>query len=68
VHAIVALAPGAAVTAEQLIEHLRRLIAGYKIPRAIDIRTDPLPKSGAGKIHKHLLREPHWEGHTRRVS
>lgn len=68
VHAVVSLAPGAAVTAEALIAHCRDHIAGYKIPRTIECWTDPLPKSGAGKLLKHTLREPHWIGHDRRVS
>jgi len=28
---------------------------------------DPLPKSGAGKILKRDLREPHWAGRDRHV-
>ena len=68
VHAVVHLAPGATVTPGQLIDHCRGLIAGYKSPRAIDISAQPLPKSGAGKLLKHTLREPYWVGHDRRVS
>ena len=45
-----------------------RLIAGFKLPREIDLRDEPLPKSGAGKILKTQLREPFWEGRERRVS
>jgi len=33
-------------------------MAGYKIPRSIDFRTDPLPKTGPGKIAKRVLRDP----------
>jgi long-chain acyl-CoA synthetase len=67
VHAVVALRPGHAATPDELIEHCRSLIAGYKLPRTIEIRDEPLPKSGAGKLLKHVLREPHWQGHERRV-
>jgi long-chain acyl-CoA synthetase len=37
------------------------------VPRSVEIRTEPLPKSGAGKILKRELRDPHWAGHERRV-
>jgi long-chain acyl-CoA synthetase len=68
VHAIVTVRPGADVTAEDLIAHCRGAIAGFKVPRSIEVRTEPLPKSGAGKILKHRLREPHWRGLSRSVS
>jgi long-chain acyl-CoA synthetase len=38
------------------------------VPRSIDIRTDPLPKSGAGKVLKNRLRDPFWAGRDRWVS
>ena len=39
---------------------LPRAIAGYKVPKRIEIRREPLPKSGPGKILKRALREPYW--------
>lgn len=68
VHAVVTVRPGADVTVEELTEHVRRRIAGFKVPRSIDLRTEPLPKSGAGKVLKSQLREPYWTGLERRVS
>ncbi|TXL81734.1 long-chain-fatty-acid--CoA ligase [Vineibacter terrae] len=68
VHAIVQLKPGASATAEAIIAHCREQIAGYKCPRSIDIRTEPLPLTAAGKIQKNVLRAPFWEGYTRRVN
>ncbi len=56
------------VEPDELIRHCREAIASYKVPRRIELRTDPLPKSGAGKVLKRELREPHWEGRTARVS
>jgi long-chain acyl-CoA synthetase len=69
VHAEVVLKPGASLTAEELIEHCRAHIAGYKLPRSVAVRMpeEPLPKSGAGKILKRALREPYWEGRDRQV-
>jgi long-chain acyl-CoA synthetase len=56
------------VTADELIAHCRRRIAGFKVPRHIEVRTGPLPKSAAGKILKRELREPHWAGQQAHVS
>jgi len=42
-------------------------IAGYKVPKGIDIRQEPLPKSGPGKVLKRELRSPYWEGRDRGV-
>ena len=68
VHATVTVREGAGASADELIEHCRRRIAGFKTPRSIDLRTEPLPKSGAGKVLKNQLRDPYWEGRDRRVS
>jgi len=67
VHAEVVLKPGSEATERELIDHCRQVIAGYKVPRAIVIRQQPLPKSGAGKILKRDVRAPYWEGRDRSV-
>jgi len=56
------------VTAEELVDHCRQQIAGFKVPRHVELRTEPLPKSAAGKILKRELREPHWAGQHTYVS
>jgi long-chain acyl-CoA synthetase len=66
VHAVVV--PRADVTADELIAFCHELIAGYKAPKAIEIRSAPLPKSGAGKVLKRELRAPHWAGRESMVS
>jgi long-chain acyl-CoA synthetase len=48
------------VTADELITHCRARIANFKVPKRIELRTEPLPKSAAGKILKRTLRDPHW--------
>ena len=60
VHAIVVPRNGAAVTAEAVQAHCRTLIAAYKCPRSVELRSEPLPVSAAGKIQKNVLREPYW--------
>lgn len=66
VHAVVVQKTGASVDAQALIVHCRTLISGYKCPRSIEF-IEALPISGAGKVMKYKLREPHWAGHDRRV-
>ena len=44
-----------------------RDIAGYKVPKRIELRDEPLPKSGAGKVLKRELREPYWQEREARV-
>jgi long-chain acyl-CoA synthetase len=68
VHAEVVPKPGAGVTGDDLITHCRSLIGGYKLPRSINVRSEALPKSGAGKILKRDLRAPFWEGKNRAVN
>jgi len=57
VHAVVVLQPGARPTGDELRAHCRDLIAGYKVPKVIEIVDEPLPKSGPGKILKRVLRD-----------
>jgi len=68
VHAVVVTRSGAKVTATELIDFSKTLIAGYKCPRSVDISENPLPLSGAGKVLKRELRKPFWESRERRVS
>ena len=56
------------VTADELAAHCRERIAGFKVPRRIEVCTGPLPKSAAGKILKRKLREPHWAGQYAQIA
>ena len=60
--------PRTEVDPEDLGAHCRRLIAGYKVPKHIELRTEPLPKSAAGKVLKRELRAVHWEGRTTAIA
>ena len=66
VHAFVILADGTRATAEELREHCKTLIAGYKAPRSVEI-VEQLPISGAGKILKRELRARYWPTGDRAV-
>ena len=50
VHAIVVLRPGQSATEKDLVDHARQSIAAYKVPKSVEIRTQPLPLSGAMKV------------------
>jgi len=49
-----------------LAEHCRQHLAGYKVPRRIEI-VAALPRQPTGKLYKRLLRDPHWEGTGRTI-
>ncbi len=68
VHAVVVRKPGATATEDEIVARCRELLGGYKVPRSVEFRSEPLPKSGAGKILKRELRKPYWEGSARQVS
>ncbi len=68
VHALAVVREGEAVSVADLIAHCRGRMAGFKVPRSIELRTTALPKSGAGKVLKRELREPHWAGRERHVN
>jgi acyl-CoA synthetase (AMP-forming)/AMP-acid ligase II len=50
-----------------MIEFCRDKIAGYKIPRQMEI-VDELPRNPSGKILKKILREPFWKNADRNIS
>ncbi|HWM10344.1 MAG TPA: hypothetical protein VNO82_13415 [Solirubrobacteraceae bacterium] len=58
VHAIVVPEPGAQLNGDEIVEHCRPHIAGFKLPRSFEFRDEPLPKTGAGKILRAKLRAP----------
>ncbi|MCY4551849.1 MAG: AMP-binding protein [Defluviicoccus sp.] len=55
VAACVVLEPGAAATADALIEHCRARIASYKKPSHVHV-FDELPRTGTGKVVKQELK------------
>ena len=55
------------LSSDELIAHCRERIAGFKVPKVIEIRAQPLPKSAAGKFLKRTLRDPFWAGREAKV-
>jgi long-chain acyl-CoA synthetase len=68
VHAIVRVVEGRGATERELIEHCRSRIAGYKCPKSIEFRREPMPLSAIGKIRKNELRAPYWEANKHSVT
>jgi len=64
--AFVALKPGAAATAEEIIAFCREHLAGFKCPAAVEFTE--LPKTSTGKIQKFVLRDKEWSGRDRRIN
>ncbi|MCC3703576.1 long-chain-fatty-acid--CoA ligase FadD [Rouxiella badensis] len=46
----------ASLTAEEILDHCRRNLTGYKVPKIVEFR-DELPKSNVGKILRRELRD-----------
>ena len=60
VRAIVVIKPGAELTAEEVIEHCRPRMAGFKRPEDV-IFIDELPRNPMGKVLKRVLREEYTQ-------
>src|SRR5262245_4265953 len=64
--AVVEPMEGHPLTPAGLQAELQRHLAGYKVPRLIEIGRD-LPREDSGKIFKRRLREPYWRAAGRRI-
>jgi long-chain acyl-CoA synthetase len=54
---IVVVKQDPALTEQALLEHCRRHLTDYKMPKLVEFRTEPLPKTNLGKILRRKLRE-----------
>ncbi|CAN5293381.1 long-chain fatty acid--CoA ligase [soil metagenome] len=67
VHVVLVLRAGHDLDLDELQAHCRALIAGYKLPRSLEIVPE-LPLSSAGKVLKAELRARHWQGRGRAIA
>jgi acyl-CoA synthetase (AMP-forming)/AMP-acid ligase II len=65
--AVVCTTGSAAVSEAEIIDLCASRLGSYKKPSRVVFTTEPLPKSVVGKLQRKTLREPHWQGHDRRV-
>jgi acyl-CoA synthetase (AMP-forming)/AMP-acid ligase II len=56
------------LSGDDVVELVKAQLGSYKKPAEVVVRSEPLPKSAAGKLLKRQLREPYWAGHDRRVA
>jgi len=54
---IVVVKQDPALTEEALLAHCRQHLTDYKVPKFVEFRSQPLPKSNLGKILRRKLRE-----------
>ncbi|MGI6548528.1 MAG: AMP-binding protein [Syntrophomonadales bacterium] len=58
VKAFIQLKPGVeSATAEEMIAHCREHLTAYKVPRLIEFRSEPLPRTNTGKALRRILRD-----------
>ncbi len=65
-HAVVQTENGATLTLDELKAYCAEHLAGYKVPRSIELAED-LPRQPSGKIYKRKLREPFWRDRETRI-
>jgi long-chain acyl-CoA synthetase len=64
--AVVQPNPGSDLDEAAVKAWLRGQLAGYKVPRRVELASD-LPREDSGKIFKRKLRAPFWEGLERQI-
>jgi acyl-CoA synthetase (AMP-forming)/AMP-acid ligase II len=67
VKAVCAPRPGSTIDPDSIIGWARERIAGFKVPRSVDV-IPALPRNASGKILRKDLRAPYWEGYDRQVN
>ncbi|QZD95970.1 long-chain-fatty-acid--CoA ligase [Qipengyuania gelatinilytica] len=67
VKACIVAKPGEEVDEASIIEWTRERLAGFKVPKSIDV-IDVMPRNASGKILRKDLRAPYWEGRERQVN
>ena len=59
--------PDHVIDANSIIEWSRSRIAGFKVPKSVDV-IEALPRNPSGKILRRQLRAPYWEGRERQIN
>jgi fatty-acyl-CoA synthase len=67
VKACIVAKPGATIDTDEIIEYTKGQLAGFKVPKTIDV-IDVMPRNPSGKILRRQLRAPYWEGLDRQVN
>ncbi len=67
VQAAVVLKPDQTVNEEELIEHCRKRLAGYKCPKSVEF-WEELPTSPLGKVLRKDVKKKFWENSERSIA
>lgn len=67
VKAVCVAKAGASIDPDHVIAWARERIAGFKVPRSVDVIA-ALPRNASGKILRKDLRAPFWQGYDRQVN
>jgi acyl-CoA synthetase (AMP-forming)/AMP-acid ligase II len=67
VKAVCAPKPGSVIDPESVINWARERIAGFKVPKSVDVMV-ALPRNASGKVLRKDLRAPYWAGRDRQVN
>jgi long-chain acyl-CoA synthetase len=67
VKAVVVPKPGANLTGEEIINFCRDRMAGFKVPKSVDL-VEAIPRLQTGKILKRELRKKYWQEDSIQVS
>jgi fatty-acyl-CoA synthase len=54
-HAVVIPVVGRSVSADQVIAHCKSRLAGFKVPKSVNVGGE-IPRTASGKVQKHLLK------------
>jgi acyl-CoA synthetase (AMP-forming)/AMP-acid ligase II len=65
--AAVVLREGHHASADELLAHCRAVVGGVKKATSVELVAS-LPRNAAGKVLRHVLREPYWVGRASRVA
>ena len=66
IKAFVVTKEGCRLTGEDVLEHCRKHLSGYKKPKTVEF-ISRVPKNLYGKVDRRALKEPYWKGKARRV-
>ena len=62
---LIAVLKDPSLTEAALIEHCRRHLTGYKVPKLVEFRREPLPKTPIGKVLRRVLRDQELAEHRK---
>jgi long-chain acyl-CoA synthetase len=55
---VVVVPANPSLTEADVLAHCKRHLTGYKMPRVVEFRSEPLPKTNIGKVLRRELRDP----------